>query len=260
MRRYICVILLVTAESAGASNFDETLCWLSELPPGAVGEFNISPSSLAAKGIRASILHSRPYQIDDLSWNKASLGIGFGRWGVLEKFNDYSLEDYYQSYVISSKAAIEISERIVMGTYVDLNVEKFRGIDDFRRVNIGADLIYKIGNFAALGGVRGMNTSREYDDFQPFSRPWGAFSYNYRKDMSARISVRRFPNKRTRWLFDQSFRLSKQLGITIGFMDRPDVILGRIIIGSGPFSIDLTYLSIGRLKDTTIIGINFGSR
>ena len=257
MRKIIILSIVLIASSVAASGFDDTILWPREIDMTAAG-INSDPHSILNVGFRAQAMYTNPYQIGRLHWNDLFAKRGFARWGVYGRFNSYGLDEYYNRYSYELGFAIRAIDSLAVLTGLRYRQEKYLGLDNFSRWELDSRAAYRRARFSVMAGVSGLKLSEDHNSgYVSEFRPWGACSYDFSDGNSFSVSVKQFSNGKARWLFGQSLTVSSDLNLTIGYINRPDLIFGKIVFRRGSFLLDFAYYSVSKLNDTIVVGIGY---
>lgn len=259
MKRIAIILFVILSPELYGSGFDDTILWIYDLPESSSNSLNTEPRLICDSTVQVSVLYSRPYRIDELSWNNAFVKKGFGRWGLFGRFNSYGMKRYYNDYIYEAGIAVILPGSLAASVAGEYHYEQFDAVGGFARGELDARLSYRRGAVSANAGISGLVLQEEYKiPGGRKSRPWGSVSALLNKEISLSAGVRKFENGRVRWLFCQRARLSSELSLSFGVINRPDVIFGRLIVAHGSFSLDLAFYSISRLNDTAVLGLTYG--
>ena len=260
MIRLLIVTLAVNAAVLQASGFDDMILWRYDLPVDSQSVFSLEPSRVCRKGLQAVFLYSRPYSIEDLGWNTAAAGYGFGRVGYFGRFSSYGYDNYYTRNVYSGGIACRIADNLHASAEARYQHEKFLGVGGFGDIKLGFNASYEAGRLSAVFGLSDITLKNDYGPRgNPIARPWAGVSYLMENEIGFIASIKRTENSRTRWLFQQQIGISRAVDLYIGILNRPNVLYGSLDISYRSVTLLLTYYSVGRLDDTIVLGLGVGS-
>jgi len=258
MKRISLLFFFILTSRLFGSGFDDTVLWIYDLPDGSSVFFAKETTKICNPGLRASFLYSNPYGIDAIDWNDLFIRKGFGRWGTFARLNSYGLKSRYNRYIYNAGVAIKLSDSISASIDALYHFEHFEGVGGFGRTEGNGKLSYYRGAIHTVVGLTGIKMEENSKSYAPGPRGWGAITYNFKNGTSFSGSVRRFESGRSRWLFSQRTPLARDFGLSIGVINRPDVIFGRLELAHSFFSLELAYYSISRLSDTVVFGFAVG--
>jgi len=257
MKKILIIAPLLTITDAAASSFDDPVLWLRELGISQAG-IGADPGSICLADFEIYAAYTNPYQIGRLRWNDLFLKKGFESWGIHGRFNSYRLEEYYNRYGYELGSAFRAIDSLVLLAALRHEEENYAGFGSFEKREMDARFAYRRFGLSIGAGLSGIVLSEDHDTGNSGRvRAWGSCSYEFSRAISLTASVRRFSNGTTRWLFGQDLRVSEELNLTIGYMNRPDLIFGKLIVSHGSYLFEFTYYSVSSLNDTVIVGIGY---
>ncbi len=258
MKRLVVSIVLLMSPSLLGSGFDDAILWVYDIPL-TVNTISDGPLSICGGKFQSRVLYTRPYRISQLHWNDVFAKKGFGRWGISGRFNSYGMDGYYNRYIYDIGIAVSPIDSLAVSVNSGYHHENFAGLNRFKRLELDLKISYHRLKFKVAAGFSGITISEDYElPSGNNPRPWGVCSYDFTNGNVLWVSLRKFENNRVRWFFGQNLSLSPDFDLSIGMMNGPDLIFGRIVYKYGSMSVDWAYYSLGRLNDTLVIGFGYG--
>lgn len=256
MKMSLLLASALICSRAGASGFDDSIIWLREMGIPSVG-VSAEPRSVCSRDFEVGTLYTNPYQIGRLRWNDFYVGKGFASWGIFGRFNSYLLDNLYYRSLFEFGSAVRAIDSLAILASLKQEYENFVGFGVYHRRALDARAALRRNRFTVLAALSDFVLSEDYDPDQNGLKAWGALSYSFSNGNTFAVGVRRFSNSVSRWLFSQDLALSKEVNLTIGYVSRPDLIFGKIILRHGSFLIDFSYHSLSGLSDTVVAGVGY---
>ncbi|MEE9555434.1 MAG: hypothetical protein V3W18_14200 [candidate division Zixibacteria bacterium] len=258
MKRFGLLIIMLISQNLHGSGFNDSVLWIYDIQS-STNAVSTGPLSICEEKFQTRALYTKPYQISQLRWNDFYAVKGFGRWGLSGRFNSYGMDGYYNRYLYSIGIAVSPIDSLAVSLEGNYYREIFIDINNFQRWELDTKIAYRKSRFSVAAGLSGITLAEDYEYKSARTlRPWGACSYNFENGITLWSSVRRFENNRTRWFFGQNLRLTSAMDLSVGLMNRPDLIYGRIAIKHGSIIVDLAYYSLNRLNDIILVGFGYG--
>ncbi len=180
------------------------------------------------------------------------------KYSVGVDFNSFGFEEYYRRNKFAVWGGYEVIRNLRVISALKIRAEKFNRSGTYTGTNLDIHLIYAYKKYLFGLGTADYWLKAPYvlDNDDKFK--YSSFvSYAFNDDLVFSTAVRRFDNRRTRWLFDQKMRISEMTGLNFGYSNNPDCLYGGLDLTIKGVSFILRYYSLGELSDTIIWGISF---
>lgn len=251
----ILIISFAICQSLLAADFDDfdTRRYFP-LKPIIEGEFY----SAGRDYFNANFLHSNPYGMENLSWNYLTARYSKGRFGAEIFYRSTGFERYYLRNRYKITAGINFYGDFSIIHALEVRREDFGDFGTFSGSSIDISADYVRRRFSAAIGLAEIILSKSYDmPKYENSQPFAAGSLIFDKGAELTIGVRRFENRRVRWIFNQELPVTRNVVLNFGYQNKPSNIRGGIEFAVEGFSVILNYISIGGLDDSVVWGISF---
>lgn len=256
MIRKVLGLLIILIVSPSASDFEEQVIWKYHFA-GSLESYG-SYSAFSNGGLESIFLHTKPYAINSLGWSFAALSYAKNKYAVGFDFNTFGLDNLYRRNRYAIRGEYEFVEHFRLASVLKIRTERFNNFGNYTGTNTDIYLKYNRNSLMTGFGITDYWIKTPYDLINDEKiKPTAFASYSYNDDLLFSIAVRRFENRRTRWLFDQRLILSGAAGLNFGYMNNPGCLYGGLNLTVKPISFILNYYSVGGLSDTIIWGISF---
>ncbi len=253
--RVLC-LLFILFSSLSASDFEEQIIWKYHFA-GTLESYR-PYSGFSNSGFSSIFLHTKPYGVNSLGWSFAALSYAKDKYAVGFDFNTFGLDELYRRNRYAIRGEYEFVEHFRLVSVLKIRTERFNNFGNYTGTNTDVYLKYNHNSLITGFGIADYRIKTPYDLTNDEKFKFTAFSsFSYKDDLLFSIAVRRFENKRTRWLFDQRLILSDVAGLNFGYMNNPGCLYGGMNLTVKPISFILDYYSLGGLSDTIIWGISF---
>lgn len=254
--RYLAIIFVLYG-SVAIAEFDDSYLWheLIRRPSGDTGSFTYDND-----GVSSKYLHSDVHGIEGLSWNFLSIDFNRGLWGISAEFSTFGYKSYYLRNRYFTKFGFYPGRNIVLAPSMQICTEKFANIGHYTELSGGFHIGYMAEKYNLETGFAEIVLKKPYpaEAGEQRLKPFVSGSWVFNDGLTLTVGIRRFENRRTRWVFDQYIMVNKILGMNFGYMNRPSCIYGGIDLTIKGFSVIISYCSLGELADSIILGIAFG--
>lgn len=262
MRWILLTLLLIWAQVSMASGPDEMILGPRYLP--GFGATGFVPVEVCRAGLRAQFLHADPYGSNDfgeLGWSFAAMEYGAGRWGAFGRFRSYGLEGLYQDNSFVLGGALSPARGVSVSLSTTYEREEFGGENGYQRLDLGFSTSYTRSGAVLTGRFERLNLKKPYD-FDGITTPDFGLSGSYSFDNGITLGVG-YDNPGLgpgRLSLAQRADLVDMVGLKLGFMNNPDLLFWGLDLSYKKLTLDFTYIAIGRLNDTMVLGLSYGER
>ncbi len=249
------LLILIIFASISYGDFDDSVIWRYYIPePGNDGGNFI----INRDGLKSMFLHSNLYGVKSLSWNFISMQYNKGTAGFGMEFSAVGYKKYYQRNKYRMRIEYRLHENVGIAPLFEITNEEFQ--DFGRHTGLSGEFYinYTRKNYYAGFGLAEIQFQKPYDKSRNDGlKPFVGGSWIFNEGLTLSIGVRRFQNRRTRWIFDQYLPVNNNLALNFGYKSNPSDIYGGLLLTVKKLSFIITYSSISGLNDSVIWGISF---
>lgn len=252
----IIIMILAALASVSYGEFDDSALWRYYIPPADEGSesFNVNRD-----GIKSMFLHSNLHGIKSLNWNFISLRYNSGAAGFGMEFSSVGYKEYYRRNKYRARVEYRFRENIRIAPLIEIATEEFGEYGRYTGSSGEIHINYIRNSLAGGIGITDIQFTQPYDGFDKGGfKPFLFGSWIFDEGLILTIGARRFENRRTRWIFDQTISVNRYLVLNFGYMNNPSDIYGGPVLTVNKISFIITYSSISGLDDSVILGISFG--
>jgi hypothetical protein len=252
----VLVLILISSSTSCVAGFDDSFIWHHSIyrPAADSGGFTGINS-----GFKIVYLHSNIYRVEALNWNFASIDYDKAIWGAGFDFSSTGYKQYYRRNRHRVYGKFNPAENIRLVSSLEVCTEKFLNSGYYTELTGGVYMAYMAKKFYLETGFAEIDLKKPYHDKARGEKlkPFVSGSWIFNDGLTLTIGIRRFENRRTRWVFDQYIAVNKNLALNFGYKNNPSDIYGGIDLTIKKISIIIGYCSIGGLSDSIIWGISF---
>ena len=256
MRGIFLITFMFIAASTAKADFDDAVIWKYSFNSGD----NYSGRSKSDEKRFGSIfLHCNIHRIDSYNWNYINASYNSNRANLGLEFSSVGYDDYYQRNKYRIGAGYRFCDNIKIRPLLEISSEKFKGYDSFTGLNgeLIAEFVY--GEYRASIGLVDIQMKKPYEVSGNESiKPVVSGSWLFEPGMVLSVGVRRFENRRIRWIFNQFVSVNDYLALEFSYMNKPSNLTGGLEIKLKGFSLIVSYFSVSGLDDSIIWGISYG--
>ena len=254
IRKYI-IMILVTFTSVSYGGFDDSFIWKNYLSRPE----NNSRSFLSSDGeIKLMFLHSNIYGIESLNWNFVSMSYDKGILGFGMDVSAVGYKEYYQRNKYRWRIKYRPHNNIRIAPAIEILTEEFHNFGRHTGLSGEFYINYIQDKFNVGLGFTELQLIKPYDkSFNEALKPFVFGSWVFDEGLTLSIGIRRFENKRTRWIFDQFVAVNDKLGLNFGYKNNPSDIYGGVDLTINRFTFIITFSSVDGLRDSIVWGISF---
>ncbi|UCE65998.1 MAG: hypothetical protein JSU85_14260 [Candidatus Zixiibacteriota bacterium] len=248
-------LILIIFVSISYGDFDDSVIWKYYIPePGNDGRNFI----INRDGLKSTFLHSNLYGVESLNWNFISMRYNKGAAGFGMEFSTVGYKEYYRRNKYRARIEYRLHENVGIAPLFEITNEEFQ--DFGRHTGISGEFFigYTRRNYYAGLGFAEIQFKEPYNKSRNDGlKPFVINSWIFNEGLTLSIGIRRFENRRTRWIFDQCVSVNGNLALNFGYKNNPSDIYGGLLLTVRKFSFTITYSSVSGLSDSVIWGISF---
>lgn len=249
-------LIFLAFVSISHGEFDDSALWRYYIPGTAEDgkKFIVDDD-----GIKSMFLHSNFHGIESLNWNFISLRYNSGAAGFGMEFSSVGYKEYYRRNKYRAQVDYRLRENIRIAPMIEITTEEFGEYGRYTASSGEIYINYIRNNLAGGIGITDIQFRQPYEKFDNHGLHSFIFgSWIFDEGLILTAGVRRFDNRRTRWIFDQTISVNRYLVLNFGYMNNPSDIYGGPVLTVDKISFIITYSSISGLDDSVILGISFG--
>jgi len=247
--------ILIILASISYADFDDSIIWRYYIPEVDSDGNNFTVNK---DGISTMFLHSNLYGMSALNWNFISAQYRRGKSAFGMEFSSLGYEDYYQRNKYRTRVEYRFHDYIEIAPLIEITEEKYGDFGRYTRLSGEFYIDYSRRNYYAGFGLTAIPFKEPYDkSHDDRINPFIFGSWILDEGLVLSIGVRRFENRRTRWIFDQFVLVNEHLALNFGYKNKPSDIYGGLLLTVKKFSFTITYSSVSGLSDSVIWGFNF---
>lgn len=249
------LLILIIFVSISYGDFDDSAIWRYYIPePGNDGGNFI----INRDGLKSMFLHSNLYGIESLNWNFISTQYNRGAAGFGMEFSAVGYKKYYQRNKYRARIEYRLYDYLEIVPLIEITDEEFRNYGRYTGLSGEFYINYTRKNYYAGFGLAEIQFKKPYANSRNDGlRPFVVGSWIFNEGLMLSIGIRRFENRRTRWIFDQFVLVNSHLALNFGYKNNPSDIYGGLLLTVRKFSFTITYSSVSGLSDSVIWGISF---
>jgi hypothetical protein len=261
MKQIVCLIILIFAFSElSYAGIDESILWRYELSSGPADQFGFNPSFICGKGMGLMVLHSNPYQLNHLNWDFGSIKYGLGRIGFIGCFRSFRLSELYDNNTVSSGGAVMLNNHFGTSLMVNISTTKFGNFGNYSGSSLNVNLMYSVRDIMAIAGLKNITLKKPYS-FPDIEKPepYIIAKMSFGNGVQLLGGFRHLRTDINKWYFRQDIALSKGVGLSLGYMNNPNLLEWGLDLYWKNATLLFTYQAISKLNDTMILGLSFGT-
>ena len=174
------------------------------------------------------------------------------------EFSSLGYKDYYRRNKYRVRVEYRFHDYINIAPLIEITDEKFGEYGRYTGLSGEFYIDYSRQNYYAGFGLAEIQFKEPYEKYADNGlKPFVFGSWIFDEGLVLSIGVRRFENRRTRWIFDQFVLVNDHLALNFGYKNKPSDIYGGLLLTIREFSFTITYSSVSGLSDSVIWGITF---
>jgi hypothetical protein len=174
------------------------------------------------------------------------------------EFSSLGYKDYYQRNKYRVRVEYRFHDYIYIAPLIEITDEKYGDFGRYTGSSGEFYINYSRRNYYAGFGLTEIQFEKPYEvSHDDRLKPFIFGSWIFDEGLALSVGVRRFENRRTRWIFDQFVRVNNHLALNFGYKNKPSNIYGGLLLTVREFSFTIIYSSVSGLSDSVIWGITF---